>query len=117
MVVSVSSLLGLLGWFKYYGFFTVNIDTLSHGLGGGDVLPLLQVTLPVGISFFTFMAMSYVVDVYRGRIEPASGSTSPSTSPSSLIWSPGPLSAVRSSCPRSGPSATAGRSTSPAPPG
>jgi D-alanyl-lipoteichoic acid acyltransferase DltB (MBOAT superfamily) len=34
-------------------------------------MPLLSVTLPVGVSFFTFMAVSYVVDVYRGTIEPA----------------------------------------------
>ncbi len=74
MVVSVSLLLGLLGWFKYYGFLTVNLDSLSHALGGGDFLPLLRVTLPVGISFFTFMAVSYVVDVYRGRIDPAPAS-------------------------------------------
>jgi D-alanyl-lipoteichoic acid acyltransferase DltB (MBOAT superfamily) len=71
MGVTVAALLGLLGWFKYYGFLAVNVDNLAHHLGGGAVLPLLQVTLPVGISFFTFMALSYVVDVTRRRIEPA----------------------------------------------
>ena len=69
--VTVAGLLGMLAWFKYYGFFAVNLDNLSHSLGAGKVLPLLQVTLPVGISFFTFMAVSYVVDVFRHRIEPA----------------------------------------------
>ncbi|MHB8681949.1 MAG: MBOAT family O-acyltransferase [Acidimicrobiales bacterium] len=72
MALAVTALLGLLAWFKYYGFLAVNLDNLAHALGGGRVLPLLEVTLPVGISFFTFMAISYVVDVYRGRIEPAS---------------------------------------------
>src|SRR6202030_119620 len=69
MVVSVAVLLGILGWFKYYGFLAVNADNLFHDLGSGRVLPLLAVTLPVGISFFTFMALSYVVDVYRRKID------------------------------------------------
>jgi len=71
MVASVAALLGLLGWFKYYGFVAVNADNFLHLLGGGHLLPLLAVTLPVGISFFTFMALSYVIDVYRRRLEPA----------------------------------------------
>ena len=37
----------------------------------GDPIPLLQVTLPVGISFFTFMGLSYVIDIYRGSLEPS----------------------------------------------
>jgi len=71
MVTSVTVLLGVLGWFKYYGFVVVNVDNLFHALGAGRVLPLLSVTLPVGVSFFTFMALSYVIDVYRRKIEPA----------------------------------------------
>jgi D-alanyl-lipoteichoic acid acyltransferase DltB (MBOAT superfamily) len=71
LAISVTALVGMLAWFKYYGFFAVNVDNVSHALGAGSVLPLLQVTLPVGISFFTFMAISYVVDVFRRRIEPA----------------------------------------------
>ena len=71
MVASVAVLLGILGWFKYYGFLAVNADNLFHNLGTGRVLPLLAVTLPVGISFFTFMALSYVIDVYRRKIDPA----------------------------------------------
>lgn len=71
MGTAVAALLGLLGWFKYYGFLAVNIDDALHHAGAGNLLPLLAVTLPVGISFFTFMAISYVVDVFRGRIEPA----------------------------------------------
>ncbi len=71
LVASVAALLGILGWFKYYGFLAVNVDNLFHTLGSGRLVPLLEVTLPVGISFFTFMALSYVIDVYRRRLEPA----------------------------------------------
>jgi len=63
--------IALLGWFKYYGFFAVNVANGLHRLGVHSPLPLLQVALPVGISFFTFMGISYVVDVYRRTIEPA----------------------------------------------
>ncbi len=64
--------LGLLGVFKYYSFFAQQwADAASHvGLGG--TLPLLTIALPVGISFFTFQAISYVVDVKRRAVEPAS---------------------------------------------
>jgi alginate O-acetyltransferase complex protein AlgI len=71
MVAGVAALLGILGWFKYYGFVAVNVDNLFHTLGTGHLLPLLQVTLPVGVSFFTFMALSYVIDVYRRQLAPA----------------------------------------------
>ena len=71
MGVSVAALLGILGWFKYYGFVSVNVDNLTHAIGLGRAVPLLQVALPIAISFFTFMAISYVVDVYRRQLEPA----------------------------------------------
>ncbi len=71
MAVSVGMLLGILGWFKYYGFVSVNVDNVTHVVGLGRAIPLLQVGLPIAISFFTFMAISYVVDVYRRELEPA----------------------------------------------
>jgi D-alanyl-lipoteichoic acid acyltransferase DltB (MBOAT superfamily) len=71
MIVTVAALLGILGWFKYYGFVSVNVDNLTRDLGVGQALPLLQVALPIAISFFTFMAISYVIDIYRGKLEPA----------------------------------------------
>ena len=71
MVASVTALLVILGWFKYYGFLAVNVDNVFHALGAGHLLPLLVVTLPVGVSFFTFMALSYVIDVYRRQLTPA----------------------------------------------
>src|SRR6516164_2592494 len=71
MAFSVAALLGILGWFKYYGFVSVNVDNVLHGVGMGQAVPLFQVGLPIAISFFTFMAISYVVDVYRGTLHPA----------------------------------------------
>ncbi len=71
MALTVAADIGLLGWFKYYGFFAVNVANALHRVGVHSPLPLLQVALPVGISFFTFMGISYVVDVQRGTIEPA----------------------------------------------
>jgi alginate O-acetyltransferase complex protein AlgI len=62
----------VLAVFKYYGFFTQSIaDTLDR-VGLGMPLPLLTIALPVGVSFFTFQAISYTVDVKRRLVEPAS---------------------------------------------
>ncbi|MBQ7296330.1 MAG: MBOAT family protein [Clostridia bacterium] len=58
---SVAVPLGLLAIFKYADFFI----TTANGLTGADI-PLLKLALPIGISFYTFQALSYVVDVYRG---------------------------------------------------
>jgi alginate O-acetyltransferase complex protein AlgI len=64
--------LTLLGVFKYYDFFASSANTALSGLGlGSAALPLLDVILPVGISFFTFQAISYLVDLYRGQLRPA----------------------------------------------
>jgi alginate O-acetyltransferase complex protein AlgI len=70
LVVSISVNLGLLAYFKYANFF---LDNLGGALGLFDVAyhrPALQVLLPLGISFYTFETISYVVDVYRCRVEP-----------------------------------------------
>ncbi|MBU4460488.1 MAG: MBOAT family protein, partial [Verrucomicrobia bacterium] len=63
--------LAVLGFFKYYGFFVVNAYALCGTLGMPCPFPLLDVVLPVGISFFTFQAMSYTIDVHRKVIPPA----------------------------------------------
>jgi D-alanyl-lipoteichoic acid acyltransferase DltB (MBOAT superfamily) len=68
---AVAANLALLGWFKYYGFFVTSAVTVLRGLGVEISPPLLQVALPVGISFFTFQALSYVIDVGRDVIDPA----------------------------------------------
>ncbi|MEV4423003.1 MBOAT family protein [Patulibacter sp. NPDC049589] len=64
--------LAVLGVFKYYGFFVGDVDDLLSGIGLGLPLPLLTVALPIGLSFLTFQAISYVVDVKRGSCERAS---------------------------------------------
>jgi alginate O-acetyltransferase complex protein AlgI len=64
--------LGLLCVFKYLGFFVSEMDEALDSIGLGSPLPLVQVVLPIGISFFTFQAISYVVDVYRKDTRAAS---------------------------------------------
>jgi len=68
-LVSVAVLLLPLAWFKYYGFFALNVANAFESFGLRPPLPLLQVLLPIGISFYTFMAISYVVDVSRYQIQ------------------------------------------------
>ena len=68
---SIVSNLCLLAFFKYTGFAIENINALSRLLGqGADLVPMLQIALPVGISFYTFKSMSYAIDVYRGEARP-----------------------------------------------
>jgi alginate O-acetyltransferase complex protein AlgI len=62
--------LGVLGFFKYFNFGIDSASTLLNSLGVETPEVALRVALPVGISFFTFESMSYVIDVYRGEIEP-----------------------------------------------
>ena len=69
--ITVALLLLPLAFFKYYGFFAVNVTNTLASVGIESSIPLIQVVLPVGISFFTFMAIAYVVDVYRGDFEVA----------------------------------------------
>ena len=57
--------LGLLGIFKYSGFFVENINLLL-----GTAFPVPAFTLPIGISFYTFQTLSYTIDVYRGNVKP-----------------------------------------------
>jgi alginate O-acetyltransferase complex protein AlgI len=69
IALSIISNMGLLGFFKYAGFVTENLNALLRWGGGGYAIPAPGVALPVGISFFTFQSMSYIVDCYRGVIE------------------------------------------------
>ncbi len=72
MTATVAVDLGVLGLFKYYGFFAGEIGSFLDSLGLGMPLPLLTLALPIGLSFITFQAISYVVDVKRGLLTPAS---------------------------------------------
>ena len=70
--VAVGLDLATLGVFKYYSFFVQDISDLLDTMHLTTPLPLLTVALPIGISFFTFQAITYVVDVKRRQVEPAS---------------------------------------------
>jgi alginate O-acetyltransferase complex protein AlgI len=69
LVLSVITNLSLLGFFKYFNFATENYDAIVHAIGlpGLDLDLAFRITLPLGISFYTFQSMSYTIDVYRGH--------------------------------------------------
>jgi D-alanyl-lipoteichoic acid acyltransferase DltB (MBOAT superfamily) len=69
--VGVAANLSILGFFKYYGFFVTSAANSLDSLGLALHPPLLDVTLPIGISFFTFQAISYLVDVQREEFDHA----------------------------------------------
>jgi alginate O-acetyltransferase complex protein AlgI len=71
VAASVAVNLGFLGFFKYFNFFAESADALLHAVGLPGLGRHLHVVLPVGISFYTFQSISYIVDVYRGEVEPA----------------------------------------------
>jgi D-alanyl-lipoteichoic acid acyltransferase DltB (MBOAT superfamily) len=62
--------LGMLGFFKYFNFFTDTFLILIKQFGIHPHLKTLQIILPVGISFYTFQSLSYSIDIYRGKIQP-----------------------------------------------
>ena len=68
MAVSIISNFGMLGFFKYFNFFVTNLHAVLAAAGVAVSLPVLRVLLPVGISFYTFQAMSYTIDVFRGEL-------------------------------------------------
>ena len=63
LIVSIVISLGILGYFKYADFFITNVNLVT-----GMQIPLLKVVLPIGISFYTFQLISYLIDVYWGRV-------------------------------------------------
>lgn len=71
IVLAVVLNLLVLGVFKYFDFFAVNLDFVLHRIGLGEPLPLLQLILPVGISFLIFRMLTYVIDIGRGQLVPA----------------------------------------------
>lgn len=67
LIISLIANIGVLAIFKYYNFLNDNIAFLMHGFGLKDPIPYLNILLPVGLSFHTFQAMSYTIEVYRGH--------------------------------------------------
>jgi D-alanyl-lipoteichoic acid acyltransferase DltB (MBOAT superfamily) len=69
LVISLVTNIGVLAYFKYFNFLAENFNMLTHHLHGPQV-PLLGLVLPIGLSFHTFQAMSYTIEVYRGNYKP-----------------------------------------------
>lgn len=66
LIINLITNFSLLFYFKYFNFFITNINTLTN-----SNLPILNIIMPIGISFFTFQATSYVIDIYKEEIKPA----------------------------------------------
>jgi D-alanyl-lipoteichoic acid acyltransferase DltB (MBOAT superfamily) len=71
LIVSISVNLGILFVFKYFNFFAVSLDRFLSMFALQLGARVLNVVLPLGISFYTFHNISYIVDIYRRRVEPA----------------------------------------------
>jgi len=69
LTASIMMNLGLLFYFKYSNFFLQSLGEFLHRAGFHGELPFLNVILPIGISFYTFEAISYMVDIYSGRVK------------------------------------------------
>jgi D-alanyl-lipoteichoic acid acyltransferase DltB (MBOAT superfamily) len=70
LIISLLVNLGMLGWFKYFNFFSDNIHAILTAAGLEPNPWTLEIFLPVGISFYTFQTLSYSLDIYRGKMEP-----------------------------------------------
>jgi len=71
LIGSLTFNLAILGFFKYYGFFAASANEVAKAMGAGALVPVLEIVLPIGISFYTFNSMSYTIDIYRRRVAPA----------------------------------------------
>ena len=69
LVTSVTFNLGLLFLFKYFNFFIENFVVMMKGIGLDASSPALDIMLPLGISFFTFQKMTYIIELYKGHLE------------------------------------------------
>jgi alginate O-acetyltransferase complex protein AlgI len=65
LILSLIANIGILGVFKYYNFINENISGIANLLGYTNHIPFLKILLPIGLSFHTFQAMSYTIEVYR----------------------------------------------------
>nr|WP_294777088.1 MBOAT family O-acyltransferase [uncultured Flavobacterium sp.] len=68
--ISIGVNLGFLGFFKYYNFFIDSLQESLKGIGFQSNFSTLDIILPVGISFYTFHGLSYVIDIYKDKIKP-----------------------------------------------
>jgi alginate O-acetyltransferase complex protein AlgI len=68
LVASLVANLGLLTYFKYANFFLHSLENTLRSMGASTSMPVLRVILPIGISFYTFEAINYTIDVYRRKV-------------------------------------------------
>ncbi|MSV26645.1 MAG: MBOAT family protein [Nitrosarchaeum sp.] len=71
LILSLTVNLGLLGFYKYADFAILQFNILGNHLNLNSEIPLLDLILPIGISFYTFQTISYTVDIYRGKLKPS----------------------------------------------
>jgi alginate O-acetyltransferase complex protein AlgI len=71
LIASLTGNLGLLGFFKYADFAITQFNILGQHFDLGSNIPLLNLALPIGISFYTFHSITYTVSIYRGQLSPA----------------------------------------------
>ena len=71
LIISLAGNLGLLGFFKYTDFAITQFNILGHYLDLKTTIPMMNLALPIGISFYTFHSITYTVGIFRGQISPA----------------------------------------------
>lgn len=69
LAISLIANVGILCFFKYFNFFNQNLSDLCSWLHWSNPIPFLKIVLPIGLSFHTFQAMSYTIEVYRGNFK------------------------------------------------
>src|SRR5580692_7486298 len=70
LMMSIAANVGVLAVFKYYNFIAININQVLDSVHRTGHIPLLSILLPIGLSFHTFQAMSYTIEIYRGHQKP-----------------------------------------------
>jgi alginate O-acetyltransferase complex protein AlgI len=75
LVMSLAGNLGLLGFFKYADFAIMQFNVLGQQFNLAQQVPLLNLALPIAISFYTFHSIGYIIDIYRGSIKPTKSFT------------------------------------------
>ena len=71
LIAGLAGSLGLLGFFKYADFAIAQFNIFGNIMDLGSEIPLLNLALPIGISFYTFQSISYIIDIYRGNLTPS----------------------------------------------
>lgn len=70
LIFSICTHLSILGFFKYFNFFSHNVQAILNSIGLHADITTIEILLPIGISFYTFKSISYTVDIYRNEIKP-----------------------------------------------